>query len=106
MRGGKYRRVVNIEQKSLAQDAAGEMLPTWSTFAAGIYAEVNPLSGNEKIQAQQINASVTDMVKIRYLPGVTPTMRIIYGSRTLQISNVQNVMERDREIELLCIEEQ
>lgn len=106
MRGGKYRKLVNIEQPARAPDGAGEMLPSWSVFAGGLYAEINPLTGNEKIQAQQINASVTDMVKMRYLPGVIPQMRIIYGTRTLQIANVQNAMERDRELEILCIEEQ
>ena len=105
MRAGKLRRLVSIEQPIRTADASGEMVATWSVFAANLYAEVTPLSGNEKLQAQQINASVTNKVTIRYLPGIDPAMRVVYGTRNLQIVNVQNVNERDREIELLVVEQ-
>jgi SPP1 family predicted phage head-tail adaptor len=104
MRAGKFRKIVSIEQPSRVADAVGEMVPTWTPFATNIYAEIEPLRGTEKLQAMQINASATDAVTIRYLPGVTPQMRITYGTRVLQIQNVQNTKERDREIVLLCTE--
>jgi len=106
MRGGKLRHIVDIQQPARSADGFGEQVPSWSNFATGLYAQVEPLSGNERIQAQQINANVNYMVRIRYCPGVTPSMRVIYGSRTLQITNVQDVLERNREMELLCIEQQ
>lgn len=106
MRIGKLRKIVDIQQPTRAADGTGEMMPTWSTFVAGLYAEIEPLSGAEKIQAQAINASTNMMVRVRYIAGITPQMRVSYGTRTFQIVNVQNVKERGRELELLCIEQE
>jgi SPP1 family predicted phage head-tail adaptor len=104
MKSGKLRHIITIQQPALAADGVGEPVPTWGTFAANIYAQITPLNGAERIQGNQINATVTHNVRTRYMPGVTPKMRILYGSRTLQITNVQNIDERDRELELACVE--
>ena len=104
MRSGKYRHLISIQQPALAADGVGEMLPAWSTLYASLYAEVEPLSGKEAIAKDQINSNVTHRVRTRYVPGVLPAMRVLYGARTLQIQHVMNVSERDRELELSCVE--
>ena len=103
MRAGELRKRITIEQPVRAADGTGELVPTWATFAV-LWAALEPLTGSEKIQAQQVNASVNMKATVRYYAGITPQMRIRFGARTLQIASVQNIEERNREIDLMCVE--
>ena len=104
MRAGELRKRITIETPVRSADGVGEMVPAWSLFGV-VWASIEPLSGNEKIQAQQVNANVDIKVTMRYLAGVVPAMRIRFGTRTFQIASVQNIEERNREMDLVCIEE-
>ena len=106
MKGGKLRRRITIQQPTLAQNATGEMTPTWTSFAANLPAEIVPSNGKEVIQADQINAQQPILVRIRYLSGLLPKMRLVYGARTFEIQSVANIEERNREMELTCLEHQ
>ena len=106
MRGGKLRRQVTIQQPAIGQNGVGEATQTWSTLAANVWAEITPLKGKETIQAGQVNAQADTMIRIRYLAGVAPAMRVLYGTRNFEIQNVANLEERNREMELLCTERQ
>lgn len=104
MRAGELRRQITIEQRADTPNSRGEPIPAWSTFAT-VYAAIEPIVGREKIIASQVNDQQEMNVRIRYLPGVSPKMRIKYGTRTFQIEGVVNVDERDREMKLMCIEQ-
>jgi head-tail adaptor len=45
--------------------------------------------------AEALEARLTHEVRIRYIEGVTPKMRIIHGTRALEIVSVANDMEMD-----------
>lgn len=75
----------------------------WATEHA-IWAEIKPLSGRELVEAQQVVADASHLVTIRYLSGVTPQKRILFGTRELYIESVQNTDERRRELVLTCVE--
>lgn len=75
----------------------------WATERV-IWAEIEPLSGSELTEAQQKVADATHQVTIRYLSGVTPDKRILFGVRELYIENVRNIEERNREMVLICVE--
>jgi SPP1 family predicted phage head-tail adaptor len=105
MRGGKLRRQVTIQSRSQAQNAIGEMTDTWSNFAT-VYAAVEPVEpGGEQIQAEQVNAQHRIMVTMRYIAGITPRMRVAYGSRTFNVQAVTNVEERNEQLVLTCTEQ-
>lgn len=105
MRSGKLRRQVTIQSRSQAQNAIGEMADTWVTFAT-CYAELEDvLPGKEEIVAAQVNVAHTVMISMRYVAGVTPRMRVLYGSRTFNVQAVANTGERDRELVLTCTEQ-
>ena len=105
MRAGKLRRSITIQQPTNATDAIGGLTQSWSTFASA-YAEISPNNGREAIQAQQINAQQPIQIRMRYVSGVLPKMRVLYGSRIFEIISVANLNEKDREIELTCLEHQ
>ena len=86
---GKLRHRVDIEEQAHVQDMqTGEMVTTWTTFAASIPASIEPLSAREFIQAAAVQSAVTARIVIRYLPGVTPAMRVKHGSALYNIHGV------------------
>ncbi len=104
MRGGKLRRVVTIQAPTVAQTGTGNPRPSWATFAANVFARIEESSGKEQIQAGQVNPQRPATIYIRYLAGVTSGMRVMYGARTFEITSVINVNERNRELDLTCVE--
>ncbi len=103
MQAGRLRHRITIQNFTSTKDDFGQPIESWSTFAA-VWASVEPLTGREYFQAQQTQAETSYRVRIRYRAGVVPTMRVIHGSRTLEILAVLNAEERNREIQLMCRE--
>lgn len=101
---GELRHRVTIESRSLADTVGGGQTETWATHAI-VWAKVEPLSGRELIEANQGEARVSHRVTIRALATVTPQMRVLRGSRLL---NIEAVLRVDNEIgelmELMCSE--
>jgi len=56
-------------------------------------------------EAQQVSSALSHKIILRYLDGVKPQMRVLYGSRIFHIVSVINVEERNEVLELLCEEE-
>lgn len=103
MRAGDLRKRIIIEQPTVAADSVGEMVPTWSTLAV-LWASIEALTGSERLQDAQINATADVKISVRYRAGITTAMRIKYGTRQFEIVSVQNVEERNRELAMLCVE--
>lgn len=110
MRAGTLNRTVQIQDKgSPSRDAYGAEVITWVTIATP-RANIQPLRGQERIEAAQVSAEVSHRVRIRYrATEIRPEMRVRYvdpvrGERILEIVSVVNVSERNREIELMCTE--
>lgn len=103
MNAKRYRHKVTIQRSSESIDGYGGAVPTWSTYKV-IWAEVKPLQGREYYQSQQINSEVTHSIKSRWLSGITPKMRAVWGSRTFDIQSVINLDERGEVVEIRAIE--
>lgn len=101
MRAGRLRHTVTLQSKSVSRDAVGGESITWSTFAT-VPAEVQPLSGREYVAMRQAQADVSVRVRLRYLSGVNPAMRVQHGSAVYNVLEVIDVGARNRELELLC----
>ena len=100
MKAGALRHLLTLQQSADALNARGEAIPNWSDVT-DLWGEITPLSGREGFQAQQMYASATHRIRIRYRAGVVPKMRFLKGSREFEIDAVLNVDERNRE--LVCI---
>lgn len=103
MRAGRLRHRITIQQKSVSQDAYGEEDATWSTYLQ-TWASVEPLEGREYMEGRAQAQAVSHRVLMRHRDGVTAEMRVLHGSRVLQIESVLNTRERDEELELMCRE--
>lgn len=103
MRAGPLRHQIVIEQTTETRDTSGGVIDTWSTFAT-VWASVSPLIGREYMAAKQVSADVTHKIRMRYLSGVTPKMRVSWDSRTFDIGSILNVDERDIEMVIMATE--
>lgn len=101
---GQLRERVRIEQATEAQNAYGEATRTWAEFDT-VWAAVRPVTGNERMEAHTVKGQISHRVRVRYLPGIVPKMRISYRGRLLHIDQVYDVDERRRMLDLMCREE-
>lgn len=98
------RTRVEIQSRVTTQDTYGAVTETWSTVATR-WGRVEPLSGREQWQAQQVRPDVTHRVTLRYYDGLTARHRLKVGDRVLNITSVLNTEERKRQHECVCVEE-
>jgi head-tail adaptor len=73
---GQRRNLIQILQRSAGQDAAGQPLQTWTTFATE-YARIVSHGGSELFKAQQFNPEVTHLVYMPWIDGLVPTTMAI-----------------------------
>lgn len=105
MRAGQLHEQVIIQEKSVTRDALGAEVVTWVTHAE-VWASIEPLRGREYLDARQVQADVDTRIRHRYLPTVTPSMRVLWGARVYEIvSPPIHVGERRRETHLMCREQ-
>ncbi len=69
-----------------------------------VWGKVEPLTGGERLRAMQIEDRLSHRIVIRHRPGITPAMRVRFGSRVFNIRAAINREERNRFLELLCEE--
>jgi SPP1 family predicted phage head-tail adaptor len=99
---GELQQRVSLHSKTITK-AEGIPQENWTTVAT-VWAAIADLSGKEYIQAASIQSEVTTRIKIRFRTGITPAMRVLYGTRVFAILSVIDKDERHREIELMCRE--
>lgn len=108
MEAGRLRHRVTIEEKSVTRDTYGGEVVTWETFAT-VWGDVSPMVGREYLEGRQEGAEINTRVRIRYLAGVRPEMRVKWadddGTHYYDIQSVQHVETRQRELVLMCREQ-
>ena len=104
MQAGKRAHYIIIQQVSESADARGEMTQTWSEYA-NAWAEIKPVRGREYFQAHAENVAADTRIILPYLPGITSKMRVKFKSRIYDIETVINIDERNRELNLMCVEQ-
>ncbi len=72
---------------------------------ARVRANVETLSGRELVYAQQVAAEATDVVEIRWRPGVTRFKSLLFGTRRLNIDAVIDKENLQITLFLYCREE-
>ena len=106
LRAGDLRHRVTLQwDTGVTRNEVGETTAQWTDFAGPLPAKVEPLTGRELWNAQQIQPDISHKVTIRYLASVTSKMKVIYGSRTFHIEGPPlNTEERNIETVLMCRE--
>ena len=106
VRVGIKRHRVDLQRAAKTQSDTGDLVKTWATFGR-VWADVNPLRGEELTLQQQLKATTTHRVRLRRTPAsatLTPADRVKWGGRIFEIETVVDVGERRREMELMARE--
>ena len=102
------RTQVTIQQQTITTTDNYAQVPSWSTYAASVYANIVETGGVEYWRGAKMNADTSHVVTVRYETGLTASanrkMRVIYGSRTLYVTSVI-ADERKRWLTMQCREE-
>ena len=104
MRSGPLRHWVTIRTYTKSRDSYGAEVETWADFA-DTWASVEPLIGREYMAAKQVSAEVSHKIRMRYIAGLLPTMKIAWGAREFEIVSILNVQERNMEIVIMATED-
>lgn len=103
MDAGQLRERVVVLQATESRSRLDEVVVSYDTTFAEVWASVDGVSAREYLLAGQQQVDISHRVKMRYLQGLTQQMRLSWRGRTLEIISI---LEREnRSIhELICQE--
>jgi len=103
--GTMTRRLMVEWNDDSARDEAGAPVPEWRLYAMR-WGQVEPLSGREFLQAQQIDSEVSVRITMRHIKGLTSKMRFVDvrdGQRMIyEIGSIVDFGSLHRKTECLC----
>lgn len=101
---GRLRHRLTVQNVVETRDEIGANVVTYENVVT-MWGSVVTLSGNERVVASQIAPRSTHKIRMRYLAGLTVRNRLKFGDRLFQIEFVNNVDQRNKILEMLCVED-
>ena len=101
MRAGPLNTRVTVQQQSTSQDALGQPVQTWTTFAT-LWADVKHSSGIETIKAGAEATIVRASIRIRYRADISSAMRVVVGTTVHNILAVLPDVAGRQYTDLVC----
>lgn len=97
---GQLRNQIKLQSQGSGIDELGQPVGGWNDVAT-VWANIRHMSGSEAIRAGMEGSTVKASIRIRYREGVTPAMRVLYGSTVYKILAV--LPDGGREfVDLVC----
>lgn len=109
---GEYRKRIAIQQKTGAASAdpndAGALVSGTNPVVRA-WAKISNTKGREYQLGLQVVGEASDIVEMRYQPGITPEMQVVYApaigaARTFDINNITDPEEKHIKLYLFCTE--
>jgi SPP1 family predicted phage head-tail adaptor len=106
---GELRHKIQIQQASSTRDAAGQPVSTWNVVLTtwAKIAAPGSMTYKERFANNTFSSQSSDFITIRW-PGasitIEPGMRVIFGDNIYLIQAVDNVLHRNRKVNLACIQ--
>ena len=101
-------RIAQLDQKVTlyrgrkALDGMGGATQTLVPYASGLWAKIEPINGNERVDAGRTEALSRYLVTIRYRTGIKESDVIEWGARRLNIRFIQERGGREFYTRLEC----
>lgn len=102
MKIGKLQHYIDIQTPTNSADGLGNYTKDWENVAS-VWASIGGITAKTR-SSEKEGQKLTHSIAIRYFPGVSTDMRILYGSRIFKIQTVINEREENRWLYLLCEE--
>ena len=90
MQAGKLREKIRAEQRGQVSDGGGGYVDSWTTYKAGIPAQIVAVGGREQVLERRMAGVVDYEIVVRHssnTSGITEAMRIV-DERSGQIYNI------------------
>lgn len=101
---GERNRKVVLRAPNLTGDEGGGFSTGAPTDLATVWAQIQPLEGDEQLQAMQTGMQRPHRLTIEYRAGVTGITEIGYGARKFNVRSVTDPDEKHRELVILADE--
>ena len=103
MNAGRMKQLVKVQKPVETQSATGEVTSSWETLGSA-WASIEPVSGREAIQGGQAYAEGLIRVRMRHMVKMTTECRLVLPGRILEITQLNNIEDRNVEFEIMCRE--
>lgn len=103
MRAGKLRTLITIEQRTNSPDGMGGVTTSWTEFCKSWGRQIIKRADANTI-ADQIESVQYSRWEVRYIDGISPKMRIVVGSRVMEINAVYDPSQKRERLEIVCTE--
>jgi SPP1 family predicted phage head-tail adaptor len=105
---GALNRRITIQEIGSTKDSHGQKVNTWVPVST-VWANIDPISGSEKLRAMSVGSEISVRVGIRYQPEFSDPLvmakrRVVYGTRIFNIVSSRNISEAGNWIVLDCTE--
>jgi SPP1 family predicted phage head-tail adaptor len=105
---GRRRHYVHVYNPGpeVADGEGGFTQTPIAASPAGVWAEIRPASAGdlERLVANSVQAVGTHIVTLDWHPQITTATELRFGSRSYQVTGVQDPDERHRDLVLACKE--
>ena len=107
MRAGNLRHKIAIQEQTDTSDGMGGFSLSWSNVSgmATVPAAIWPLKSKERLDAMKQELQTTHKIRNRYRSGITSKMRAVFVSKTFNIISLINVYEKNKILDMLCLED-
>lgn len=103
---GQRRHLITIQSLTQASpptyDASGALVTNWTTFLS-TWARILPNRATDVIRNGQTTTQTFLVLNIRYRAGILSNMRVSWTNGTYVIQGIENVEERNQELNLICL---
>jgi SPP1 family predicted phage head-tail adaptor len=100
---GDLRKRVIFQAETPTTDNAGGYALAWTDFMT-VWADIKPMNGQKVFVDGHLEGHVTHHVTMRYVPGITTDLRMIYNNRLFNIRGVLNLDESNHWLQVLVEE--
>lgn len=100
---GPMRHRVEVQSAVTTSDTFSQDTEVWTTTTIR-NAEISFVAGKMVTNALQNKEEITHLIRMRYFPGMTSDMRLLFKGRVFTIIYIDNVDEKNREYRVLCQE--
>lgn len=104
MRAGALKYLATYQTPIRTSNSKNELTITGWTNALSINISLDTLKAWEIIKTTAVQLNITHRISCRYSPLISATGRFAYQNRTFDIFSVNNVENRNRELEILANE--
>lgn len=95
---------VEIQNPTYTDAGSGNRTVAWTSDGT-IWADITPLSSQERFFAAQQQAQSTHKITCRYTDAITQESRLLHGAKTFHVVSVTNTENRNRELQITVLEE-